>query len=251
MKLALLFAFHNEKEWLDLHYPVWVRSDAIDGVIALDTGSTDNSVLSISPGKYDVNIALLREVYGFGPFDKMFNALISAAETLGYDAVLRLDPDELVFPEHIAGIKKLLEQYKLVCLSRYDFWSDRMHYTPALYPDFQARAFRLNEGIRLRGKIHEGVNWSERGWVEGIDVLKDTKYPIYHYGNILPHRKERKLHYINQYQLTHGQEPVKMNDVDFTKVQDAHRDVVPFVGRQPLDPELIGYTAPFSAIRER
>src|SRR5262245_48946207 len=45
---------------------------------------------------------------------KQFNAVIDMAERCGYDALLRLDADETMFPADILAARNLLETYTLL-----------------------------------------------------------------------------------------------------------------------------------------
>lgn len=244
MKLALGMMIHHEEAWLKLHLPV--IADCFDFIVVVcepgDEGipffSNQNVPTHIYEHPFNNN------------WSEMYNRVIQHAEDLGCDAIVRLDPDELLFPEDISAIRQLLTEYKILCFARYNFWADRLHYTPGIYPDWQARAWVLNQGIHLGGQHHEGINWLELKMYEG-DAFADTprqvlRVPtinIYHYGNVGRERMlERDLHYVNVDREKAGHPPL----TELPKGREfPTRHSIIFHGRQPIDPETVGIYAPY------
>lgn len=171
-KFALAMMFQNEAEWLRLHLPVILKDAPIDGLVGVDGGSTDGSA--------DVFRSFGGAVY-HRPFDMNFgaqgNALIDAAIHEGYDALIRLDPDELIFPSSFARIRGYLEQYPIVSLPRYNFARTRVHWVSEWYPDPQYRGFRLDKGLRYQGVVHESPQP-----LEGAKFIPGAN--LYHYSGV-------------------------------------------------------------------
>jgi glycosyltransferase involved in cell wall biosynthesis len=234
--------FQNEAEWLKLLLSVLVKPSTIDMLIGLDGGSEDNSVAIFK--------AFGGMVYQH-PFDtpgKQQNRMIEYAENLGYDVLLKVDPDELMFVEHINQIRQLFETtaVKAVAMPRYNFIGDRYHYAPCnpYYPDLQLRAYRLNKGAYYPKDYHSGLNLSELGWkwpndcttpLERRDVLTLSHMHIYHYGDTKP-RAQRILQYMNYERKGQGLPPLDALPEGHVVSEPPFN--VPFVGAQPIAPEI-------------
>lgn len=229
MRLALALMFLDEAHWLRLHLPSMLP--AVDGLIGLDGGSTDDSA--------DVIRAFGGKVFE-RPFDWNFGAqaqaLLDAVESEGYDAVLRLDPDEIITPEDIEIVRRELErgQYHLLLLPRIDFSFDRVSRSPDLdWP--QWRAWLLHRGIRYHDfLVHETPKLP--------DGLLTWQMPvcIYHYGNLVdPYTRHWRG-------LTYKALIDKTPLPPFEPVPTPWYPTVPYHGTHPLDPEEIGLTAPFT-----
>lgn len=254
MKLALVMMIHiGDAPWLKLHLPS--IADCFDGaVIVADPREAlhdEMEALDVfdHPDLYASRSALVTREFD-NNWSAQFNAGIEEAERRGYDALIRLDPDEAVFPSFVDGVRSLLETYSVLCFSRINYWKSRLRYTPGLFPDWQCRAWQLGKGIRLGGQHHEGVNWLQYGLAEGDpvadtprQVLRVPHLPIYHYGNVGRERiLERDLHYLNVARETEGHPPLTERPVDRAFPT---RHSVPFRADQPLDPNIVGVYAPF------
>lgn len=228
-RFCIALMFQNEAEWLRLHLSVITRG-AIDGLVGLDGGSTDDSAAVF---KSFGGVVYTR------PFDFDFgaqaNALLDAAIDAGYDAILRLDPDELIFPEHIARVRGYLEHYPVVSLPRFNFARTRVHYVPEWYPDPQFRGMRLDKGIRYGGKVHEGVTpLDDARFIPGAN--------LYHYSGVrgdMAGRKRAALYTA----LGKGEKadwsipPMEWSYPNYTRW--------PVNWEQPLDPYEVGIHAPY------
>lgn len=229
MKICLAVAFQNEAQWLRLHLPA-LRLPPGWGLVGLDGGSEDDS-------------RLVFEAYGGKVYERKFdwhfarhmNALIAACEAEGYDAVLRLDPDELVFPDVFAAVTQKLAACDCVALPRYGFVRDRYHYNPRWHPDWQVRGFRLGAGLRYDGAVHEQLNYADGYRLCYLPA--EPRLHLYHYGWILPleTRREREARYAA---LLGG------NADPAVHLVDGYPPHEPFAGEQPLDPAEVGAHAP-------
>lgn len=230
MKLCLAMAFQNEAQWLRLHLPA-LRLPADWGLVGLDGGSEDDSALVfaahggvVHTRKFDWHFA------------RHMNALLAACEAEGYDAVLRLDPDELVFPEAFTAAAQMLTMCECVALPRYGFVRDCQHYNPRWHPDWQVRALRLGVGLRYDGAVHEQLNYAD-----GYRLLKlpmqEPRAHIYHYGWLLPLdvRRAREARYAA---LVGGNADPSAHLVEGYPYHE------PFTGDQPLSVEDVGALAP-------
>jgi glycosyltransferase involved in cell wall biosynthesis len=228
--IALGMMVYNEAHWLKLHLPIMLA--AVDGVVAVDSASTDGTPellesMGVQVFQHDFNCN----------WGEHFNHVIRHAEALGYDTLLRLDPDECMFETDIRLVSDLLGLHHLLRLPRFHFWEDRKHYVPQKFPDWQSRAWRLNEGVYLAGQYDERVvmpsEWREGEYSAEYDmrqILNVAACSIYHYGDLM--NPAVRYHQPNRNRLPDS-------------VTHIWRYAVPFKREQPLDPAVIGPRAPF------
>lgn len=231
MKLALAFMYmDSDIAWLRLHLPVWMDSGVFDGAVAVNGEPED--VRCEFPG-YVNHVAR-------SPFQNNFgaqgNVLISCCGFGGYDAMLRVDPDELMFPDDMRKVRAALEAYpdRLLGLARRHFVGDRLHVHPDWHPDFQWRAWWLNNGTHYDddAKVHE---------LPTGDRLELPGAVLYHYGYIIPD-SERAYKIALYDAIANGTAlPTKAEYANWKL--DIPR--VEYHGEQPLDPQVIGLRAPF------
>ncbi len=244
MRLALAMMVQNERPWLELHLPVLLNGADLDGVVILDGGSHDGSastVEAIVNGRYPLHV-------GGRAFDWDFsaqaNALVELGEQVGYDALLRLDPDELLFPSSFARIKVYLAGTLLgLRFPRLNFGPDRLHFNADNFPDPQFRAFWLRRGVSYHNLVHEMPvtveTWNT--WPFVPDVA------IYHYSGITPPTPRRWLQHSNYARLSQHLPPLLDVPEGFVVPADFERETtVPYEGAQPLDPLVCGAKAPFA-----
>lgn len=231
MKLCLAMAFQSESQWLRLHLPALARTAQAWGLVGLDGGSDDDSALVFAAHGGVVHTR---------PFDWHFarhmNALLAACEAEGYDAVLRLDPDELVFPDVFAAVTSALEDADAVALPRYGFVSDRAHHNPRWHPDYQVRGVRLGVGLRYDGAVHEQLNYVDGYRLRRLSATAPRLH-LYHYGWLLPldARRAREARYAA---LVGGNADPSAHLVEGYPYHE------PFTGEQPLSVEDVGALAP-------
>lgn len=236
MKLALVFYFQNSAAWLNYHLPV--IASVFDGIVAVDGGSQDGSAAVVKR----FGGVVVEQPYTYDNAAQI-NRAIREAEALGYDAIVRLDPDELMFPEQVADIRALLTQHHALLFPRYNFERDRFHFVPVWYPDYQLRAHRLNMGIQWSGRVHDTpmASLKARGWALDSDTQHDKIRPvgfaphihIYHYEGI--HAAYTKaLKHINYPRQERG-ETLLGHLPNGSKPE--HRFAIPFTGAQPIQPD--------------
>jgi len=245
MRFCLAMAFQDESRWLRLHLPVLMKAVGIDGLIALDGGSDDDSA------------EIVRSYGGvvfYRPFDWNFgahmNELVRYCEDAQFDVVLRLDPDELMYSADITRTRAMFytPEVKAVMLPRYNFEEDRTRVWEAPYPDWQIRAWRLNEGVRYTQSVHESLSASIHALGWGEPQLAD--WHIYHYSGLRRDNPREvdalRLKHINYHRLANNETPLNALP-DELRWSQGFKDRVPFIGKQPLDPAIIGKYAPFHA----
>ncbi len=258
MKFCLAVQFQNEAPFLRLHLPVWLQSAAIDGVVAVDGGSTDDSRAVVCQ-------ACIQAGKHFTIYDRAFDWNFSAQsqfmldcaehDPAGYALLLRLDPDELMFGTHITMVKAHLEHYRAVNLPRWNFVEDRLHHCPVFYPDYQARAWQLHQGVSYAPSvIHAsvGASYLELGWTRDLstrtdvqrDILDAPGLPIFHYAGLVSPVKSA-LKAFNYDRIARGLPPVAELPLSAPPFENASVFRVPFIGVQPLDPAVVGARAPF------
>ena len=252
MRTCLGFQFLNESAWLKLHLPVILRYP-FDGVVAIDGGSTDDSVFAI---KHACGRAARKLYLGQRPWDWHFdlqqNAVVERAEAEGFDALLKWDPDELLYPGHIEQAFDLLKDgAKAIKVNRINFEDDRRHYAPYDYPDMQLRFHVLNEGWRWVGRLHAGPNvwtfWHEHPNSDPHaprDIIWCPHINIYHYEGIKP-RRERVLKQQNYQRIKDGLDPWTALPDTVAVTDGPVRFIVRYDGPQPLDPFTCGVRAPY------
>lgn len=246
MKLALCIMFsRGELPFLQLHLPVF--KDHFDGIVSLtDDRTDDGSIAYMRQIGAKVYVLPWREDWGWS-----VSRLFEFAEQSGYDAAMRLDPDECVFSEAPDTVRYDLEhRATLLCFSRYEFYGDRFHYRDDVYPDWQARAWRLNRGIKVEGKRHEGVDFWACGLREGEDVhpnervMRINSPQLFHFGYIGKSKlRHNQLRYLNYSRIDKGQKPLATLPVGTPEVSGVKVSEFPWV--QPLDPAIVGPCAPF------
>lgn len=243
IKACIGFMMHNEAHWLACHLPIWQESGL--PLVALDGGSTDGGTEIAM--RYGATV----HVHPFDTFGAQANRLLDAARLEGYDAMLRLDPDELMFPEVIREVVHLLDHYVAVSFPRLNFEVDRRHYNPVFYPDWQTRLFHLAPDIRYTGDVHESLDASlgALAFMAQHDTNADTKRfaihapgaVIYHYEGLLSPRDKALKHLWYKAMYTHEPARTTLEGLPDPK----HRWHIPFHGPQPLDPDEVGDRAPF------
>jgi hypothetical protein len=215
MRFCLGFQFLNEASWLRRHLPIILQARAFDGVVAVDGGSTDDSahIVKMIAVERDIFCVIKRRPWEWD-FAKQQNHVIEIAQWDGFDAYLKWDPDELLWPAHIDQAAALLEHYHALVVSRYNFEGDRDHYCPYLYPDKQLRFVRLNEGFAWSEPLHATTNayqlWREPpttspGVPRSIVWLPHVN--IYHYEGTKP-IEERELKWENYRRVARGEAPL-------------------------------------------
>lgn len=250
MKICLGMMVHRDSHWLNLHLPAFVRY--FDGIVAV--GQPDNDDETVNAIVQCRRLGISGEYYEY-PFNnnwsEMFNHVIDHAESSHekYDAIIRLDPDEAMFGADISTAAALLTQYAILCFPRINYWQDRLHYTPVIYPDWQARAWQLNKGIRLGGAVHEGIGWTKHNMFEGgqddtpREVLRVPSIPIHHYGNVGKERiLERDLFYLNLERQKAGLPVLTERPAD--RAFPTRHNIM-YHAQQPIDPIAVGLYAPF------
>lgn len=229
MKLALGLRFQDEEAWLDLH--ARYMADAVDGIVAIDGGSKDKGAQVIKglggvvrKRKFDWN------------FGAQANALVELARFQGYDAMLRLDPDECVHTDDIQTIRGLLERWDNVRMWLLHFVETRRQVSTVWVDDRQIRAFRLFPETCYAGRVHETLQ--NPGTVCPADLR------VFHYG-VIEDLKTRSLQWANFDQAAKGL-PIYARYEDLPEAarlkeyppREAYR------GRQPLSPDVVGDRAP-------
>lgn len=252
MRIALALMFTNEIDFLKLHVPV--TASTFDGIVAYtDPLTTDGSLACMNSIGADVITAPWQNDWGWAA-----TLLANYAKELGYDGLCRIDPDEML--ERSAGnqIRHLLDkEAALLVLPRYEFYGDRLHYRKDIYPDWQARAFRLDKGIVVGGKRHEGINFVQHRLSENPDTPPDRRVirtgtngfepiHIYHYGWSSPRAiRDSQIKYQSHAQVLAGGPPEVAPTYD---PQPPDWPTVEFEGPQPLDPLEVGIYAPYQGI---
>lgn len=230
MRLCLAVMFQNEANWLRLHLPVFAH--AFDGLVGLDGGSTDDSAAVFRSFGGTVH----HRAFDFN-FGAQGNALLDAAIADGYDAVLRIDPDECIYPQTAQAVKDTLKHRPVVALPRINFAHNRLWFVPEWYPDHQFRGIRLDAGLRYAGKVHEGLDCDY-----ATQVARLPTPAIYHYSGV------RGLTASQKRSAVYG--AIARNEqTDWSAPADEQWHYPPmkrFDGVQPLDPYAVGIHAPYN-----
>lgn len=238
MKLALgMMITHGEAPYLRLHLPIMAQ--AIRSVVIVIDPHEDlkDELRALDDAPFSLLTTIHREFEN--DWAAQFNAVIEHAERCGYDAILRLDPDEAMFPADINTVRDLLATHPVWHFPRFNFWGDRLHYAcaPNWYPDWQVRAFKLNRDYRYGGQHHEGLIHP------GVESFC-APAAIFHYGwasrqGIL----NRDFHYLQVAREKEGLPPLTERPADRAFPT---QETAIFEGSQPLDPNVVGLYAPWS-----
>lgn len=236
--LGMLFC-ERDLPWVKLHLPVYVKAFGSNPIIIGydmgDYGQESHDYFT----KLDADVQMI-EINFHQDWSAALNQIIDFGIWLKQDAMLRLDPDELMFGGDIELVGKILNHYSLIGLARYNFWYDRTQVNVNAYglADAQWRAWRLDGRARYVGKRHEGVAFG--GHARETLICPDVA--IYHYGDIGKQNIwARALRYINYDRADLGLEP--LTEIPPDRPPGAKTE--PFDKPQPLDPAVCGLTAPF------
>lgn len=238
LKLALAFMMQDSLPWIGLHLPLFRASGVFDGVVALDGGSTDESVFYVE----SLGGSVYHRKFDW-KFGEQAQCLVNLCEAEGYDAMLRIDPDECMFSEDMRKVRTTLEHFpdKLIGLSRRHFIGDRLHVHRDWNYDPQWRAWALHRGVHYPEgqRVHEVPSWKD-----GEQMLLSDVY-LFHYGYLEP--APQRAYKIAMYDaIQHGKPlPTKAEYANWPPLDIPS---VPFDGRQPLDPNVVGIHAPFESI---
>lgn len=229
LALALMYCTQDEP-FLRLHLPAMV-------------GKVDPANVVAASERVDDGASACLRTLGIEPFYIPFsghwadflNQLLQRAQIRGYSKVIRLDPDELVFPDTFSWTNAQLNQASMIAFPRWNFWYDRCH-VMGDWPDYQWRAWRLDRGIQYVGKVHEQPMY------QGPDTLVQDRVPIFHYGNVsMTAIRRRWLYYQNYDRRERGLPPLAEVPPDANLSWGS----LPFDKPQPLDPAVVGPLAPF------
>lgn len=194
-KVALGIAVTNEINFLKRHLPILKK--CFDGVYVSDGGSTDGSLEYLK----EAGIYLIQGDFGHGLEWKEANhknSVVLDAEKAGYDWIVSLDADEIMYPKDIAVAKKFMtSDNNFLRFPRIEFFGDTKHFKPHLYPDLQGRAFRLHAGYHWRKDMHSVVYQGENqlSCSEMGDYTIVPTAPIFHYGWALAMKERMNRYY--------------------------------------------------------
>jgi len=202
MKIAMGLIVKDERPILEK--TLITKSLGFEHLVAVDFFSSDNTVELLQTFGYYIHRQEWPNNYA-----EARNILIQVAEERGADYLFMVDADEAMTPEGIELCKKAAERYSAIALPRYEFVKDFGHYDPALYPDYQCRFFKLNQGYHFRNKVHEMLHTPD-----GKAVLADLnehirlpQAPLYHYSRIKSH-PQLALKYFNYDRMLKGEAPL-------------------------------------------
>ena len=229
MKRALSPRFQNEDKWLYLHMP-YMRP-AVDGVVAIDGGSKDKSAKVVK----GLGGVVAKRAFDWD-FGAQANALLGLARQEGYDTLLCCDPDECVDVNDIERLRGVLETFDNVQMWLLHFIETRGQVSTAWVNDRQIRMYRLHPDTHYQGRLHERLVTPGR--------VAYTDYRVYHYG-VLEDLETRSLQWANYDRLAAGL-PVyaKYDELPEAARLKEYPPSEVYRGRQPLDPEVIGWRAP-------
>lgn len=163
------------------------------------------------------------------------NLLISHVEKLGFDWLLMLDADESMLPDDLIVMRKYMETEESLIFPRYEFVDDFHHFCPAFYPDYQARAFKLNMGYHYTGTLHEELKNGQGQPARQTDC--STVLPmihIWHYGKSKP-TEEVWVKYDTYEQIAAGKQPrSRPESVPLPNSWSMENKKVKFLGNKPL-----------------
>lgn len=232
----IMMVGQHDGEMLRLHLPAY--REVFDGFIVVANDAPEESVAFVEA--HGAHVEHRAWDWKHGPAQ---NRLIDLAEAQGYDAVLKSDPDECWFPADLKQIRRDLEDKWLgVALPTFNFMGDRRHYCPypPFYPDLHMRAWKLNLGIRYVRDRHAIPNRADLGWLDYQQMLVRHDAHLYHYGWTTPwaHREWIMANYAR---AEAGQEPIPWGTpVPAEEKRENPHWTIPFVGLQPIDPNIIG-----------
>jgi len=220
MKVALGMIVKNEMEFLQRHFHL--LSPYFDGVIAADGDSSDATKGFLLEHHATVIPQTNPNEEAQGEHR---SSVVREAEAQGFDWLLMLDADEVMFPEHIAEAIRFMEEpdNEFLAFPRIEFYGDVMHYRQNLYPDLQGRAIRLGLGYHWRNPIHELVYKGEEG-ASAFEMKHMTLVPtaqIFHVGWALAPAR-RYLRYENRERVIRGEKLLADDGLhipDLTKVE--------------------------------
>lgn len=234
--LGMLYC-DRDLPWLKLHLPVYLSvikgSPFILGYDHRDFSEESHRFIS----NLDADVQLI-DISFEQDWSAAWNKIIHFANWLNQHMMLRLDPDELMFPDEIRQAAGLLDHYALVSFPRWNFWYDRLQVNVHARPDMQYRAWRLDGRVTYQGKRHEVVRFGGHA----REVYQAKGIYIYHYGDIgMRNIYDRALRYINYERMDKGL-PL-LDEIPSDRRPGATTE--PFTGSQPLDPAICGIYAPF------
>lgn len=146
-------------------------------------------VLSVMEGSFDGRVIVPDDGVQLMDYAAQRNKVIEIAEDQDYDWLFMLDADECMYPADIETVRKYMSTETLIILPRIELVRDFDHFDPHLYPDLQARVFKLGMGYHYEGRLHETLcasdsrmsgGWRRRPTPAPGSVSPTT--PIYHYG---------------------------------------------------------------------
>jgi len=235
MNLCIGMMYQYDDHWLKLHVPKLAKSHL---PFVFLNGNGVETEIDTWLQKYGA-VFYRRFEWNFADQQNHLNA---CAEKAGYDAIIKLDPDELMFPGDLHSVgQEIGLRYRAACLPRLNFVQDRnrVHKGDGWYPDWQTRVWELGHGVEWRGQHHASAAASIRELQWRLDQLRT---PIFHYKWIAS-RESCTLSRLN-YTLTKDGLPPLENLPDGEPLCDIPAGE-PFTGKQPLDPRKIGARAPF------
>lgn len=190
--------------------------NVVNEMIVVDTGSNDSTIQIAKDAG-----ALVFETEWNDDFSNVRNLSLSKAN---YDWILVLDADEMISPDDIMELDKLiirkavygfrLDQRTYVensnltnAVSCKGEYSEEKNY-PAYLPQDVVRLFRNYSMIEYRDRVHEIV---EHSMYEYHLKIEESRIPIHHYGKVItPERLQAKA---NLY-IELGKQKVKDNTED-------------------------------------
>ncbi|WP_078412215.1 glycosyltransferase family 2 protein [Priestia abyssalis] len=150
-KVSAMYIVRNEEEFL----PYSIRSiyDAVDEIIVVDNASTDRTV-EIAQSFDKTKLIYCEER---GDFAKLRNLALEAATG---EWLLKIDADEVFYPDLITAMPKLISNKKIDVYTCWfyhlmgDFWhmQNTCDYDVRYYRPF---LFRNHSGLRWEQKVHE------------------------------------------------------------------------------------------------
>ena len=207
-----------------------------DGLVMLTSRNPDwiDDVAGLvhAPRKFD----LFNDYEWKNDYGAARNVLIANAEKLGYDWLFMLDADESMLPDDLIVMRKYMETEESLIFPRFEFVDDFHHFCPSFYPDYQARAFRLNIGYHYTGALHEQLRRDQDP--PAYQMPYSTRLPmcpIFHYAKSKP-TMEVWLKYNTYDRIAAGLQP--FSEVPPGTVPPPswalENKRVPFLGRKPL-----------------